>query len=128
MFDKWMFALRNLSRLLERPKALQERVFEKFFRQAEIASYSPEELRDYEESVKIYRDLINVVDSAERRGLNKGRAEGRAEGRVEGLAEGEAKGRAEERLANARGLKANGVPLDIIAKSLALTKEEIDLL
>jgi conserved hypothetical protein (putative transposase or invertase) len=27
MFDKWMFALRNLSRLLERPKALQERIF-----------------------------------------------------------------------------------------------------
>ena len=29
MFDKWMFVLRNLSRLLDRPKALQDRVFDK---------------------------------------------------------------------------------------------------
>lgn len=50
--------------------------------------------------------------------------------------EGEAKGREEERLANARrraeerkadalSLKANGVPLDVIAKSLSLTDEEM---
>lgn len=41
------------------------------------------------------------------------------------LAEGRAEGRAEERLANARSLKENGVPLDVIAKSLSLTDEEI---
>jgi len=44
-----------------------------------------------------------------------------AKGRVEGLAEG----RAVEKLANARSLKGNGVPIDIIAKSLGLTPEEI---
>lgn len=27
MFDKWLFVLRNLSRLMERPASLQERVF-----------------------------------------------------------------------------------------------------
>jgi hypothetical protein len=41
MFDKWMYVLRNLSRLLERPKALQDRVFQKVFEQAEIAQYPP---------------------------------------------------------------------------------------
>jgi hypothetical protein len=40
----------------------------------------------------------------------------------------EQKGRAEERLANARSLKANGVPLDVIVKSLGLSKDEIDKL
>ena len=64
MFDKWLFVLRNLSRLLERPAALQERVFEKLFKQAEIAKFSPEERQDYEESVKIYRDLKNSLDTA----------------------------------------------------------------
>ena len=44
---------------------------------------------------------------------------------LEGIEEGLAKGRTEERLANARSLKENGVPLDIIAKSLSLTDEEI---
>ena len=65
MFDKWLFVLRNLSRLLERPAALQERVFEKLFKQAEIAKFSPEERQDYEESVKIYCDLKNSLDTAE---------------------------------------------------------------
>ena len=39
--------------------------------------------------------------------------------------EGIEEGRAKERMNNARKLKENGVPLDIIAKSLSLTDEEI---
>ena len=46
----------------------------------------------------------------------------------EGMKKGEAKGRAEERLANARSLKENGVSVDVIAKSLGFTAEEIDAL
>ena len=34
-------------------------------------------------------------------------------------------GRAEERIANAQSLKENGVPIDVIAKSLSLTDEEL---
>lgn len=49
------------------------------------------------------------------------RIEGHAEGRVVGIEEG----RAKEKLNNARSLKANHVPIDIIAKSLGLTEEEI---
>ena len=37
-------------------------------------------------------------------------------------------GRTDERLANARSLKANNVPLDVIAKSLNLSLEEIEKL
>ena len=39
--DKWMFVLRNLAQLLERPAALQERVFKRLFEQAEIARFTP---------------------------------------------------------------------------------------
>ena len=39
-----------------------------------------------------------------------------------------AEGRAEERIANALSLIANGVPKDVIIKSLGLTPEEIELL
>ena len=38
--DKWLYALKNLPRLLERPKALQERIFAKFFKVAEVANFS----------------------------------------------------------------------------------------
>ena len=112
MFDKWLFVLRNLSRLLDRPAALQERIFTKLFEQAEIARFTPQERQDYEESIKVYRDLTNVVRTAERKGREAGLAEGRAEGR------------AEERMANARSLKENGVPMAIIVKSLGLTPDE----
>ena len=59
-------------------------------------------------------------------GRAEGREEGRAEGREEGRAEGREEGRAEERMANARSLKANGVPTDVIAKSLGLDAREIE--
>ena len=75
-----MFALRNLSHLLDRPRALQDRVFDKFFEQAEIAKYSDDERQEYESSVKDYRDYINTLDTAHQRGWAEGKAEGRAEG------------------------------------------------
>lgn len=106
MFDKWMFALSNLARLLERPKALQERIFSRLFEQAEIAHFTPEEQREYVASKKDYWDNYSIVTTAH----NKGRAEGRAE----------------ERLMNAKSLLDHGVSLDLISKSLSLTDEEIE--
>ena len=50
MFDKWLFVLRNLSRLMERPVALQERVFTRLFEAAEIARFSRPDLVAYEDS------------------------------------------------------------------------------
>jgi len=105
MFDKWLFALRNLTRLMERPKALQERIFTRLFEQAEIAKLNPQELLDYEESVKVYRDLFNVVNTAER----KGREEGRAE----------------EKMDIARKMKNMGMDVDLIAQATGLTAEDI---
>ena len=48
MFDKWMFALHNLARLMERPAALQERIFKRLFEQAEIARFNENERREYQ--------------------------------------------------------------------------------
>ena len=56
LFEKWVFVLKNLSRLLERPAALQERVFNRLFEAASIARFTPKQLREYEDSVKAYRD------------------------------------------------------------------------
>ena len=124
MFDKWMFVLRNLSRLLDRPKALQDRVFDKLFRQAEIAKYTVDERRQYEASLKEYWDYTSTMDTAfmkgEKTGLEKGREEGRAEGREEG--------REEERLSKARRMKSDGIAVEMIAKYTGLTIDEINAL
>ena len=116
MFDKWMFVLRNLSRLLERPQALQDRVFDKLFRQAEIAKYSEAERRQYEASLKEYWDYTSTMDTVYRKGENKGREEGRAEGLAEGLA------------VVARNLKAMGLAVEDIMKATGLSAEEIGTL
>lgn len=83
MYDKWLFVLKNLTRLMERPASLQERVFARFFEQAEIARFTVDESRNYEESLKQFRDMHNVVNSAERRGRAEGREEGRKDVQLE---------------------------------------------
>ena len=136
MFDKWLYVLRNLSRLMERPAAHQERVFARLFEQAEVAKLSPGDLLDYEESVKVYRDLINVVETARQKGersgmemgLEKGRAEGLEKGRAEGRAEGITEGIHQASMENARRMKADGLPVEMIAKYTGLSEEEITTL
>ncbi len=120
MFDKWMFALRNLSRLLERPQSLQERIFKRLFDQAEIAQFTVEERREYAESVKDYWDYYSTMKTAHEKGLAEGVAKGRAEG--------EAIGRADAINENARRMKADGMANELIAKYTGLTIEEIELL
>ena len=47
---------------------------------AEIAKFTPEELREYEDSLKTYRDLKNSLDTAEEKGETKGEAKERVIG------------------------------------------------
>ena len=77
MFEKWLFVLRNLSRLMERPKALQERIFTKLFEAAEIAKFTKTEYDSYEESLKIYRDWKNTIDTRRTQGRTERRRKNR---------------------------------------------------
>jgi len=63
-FDKWFFVLKNLHKLDRLPENLQEKVFERVFEVAEIAKFTREEYRSYEDSLKYYRDLKNSLDTA----------------------------------------------------------------
>lgn len=63
-FDKWLYVFRHLSQLQDRPQPLQEKIFQKLFEAAEIARFSPKEREIYEDSLKYYRDMKNVVDTA----------------------------------------------------------------
>ena len=108
MYDKWLFVLKNLTRLMERPATLQERVFTRLFEQAEIARFTPDESRIYEESLKQYRDMRNTIASAKR--------EGREEGRIETNRE------------NARKMKELKIAIDVISQVTGLSNKEIESL
>lgn len=130
MYDKWMYVLKNLSALMERPRALQERVFTRLFEQAEIAKFNPDELRLYEDSINAYRDIVNAINTAkkdsfaegEAKGIEKGRAEGMAEGRAEGIAEGINM----RNMQIAKNLLRMGMSVADIAESTGLTAQDIE--
>ena len=76
--DKWLFILRNLANLSDPPpKPLQETVFSELFEVAAIANFSRLEQDSYQNSLKYYRDMNNVVDTARQEGVKKGLEEGR---------------------------------------------------
>ena len=110
LFDKWLYAIKNLASLLERPKALQEAVFERLFEQAEIAKFTPNELYDYRESQKDFWDMYAVTETAEKKGREEGLKEGRAEGVME----------------VARKMKAAGMSSELISQMTELSIDEID--
>ena len=67
----------------------------------EIAKFTPVELKEYEDSLKTYRDLKNSFDTAEEKGESK------------------------EKKATIRRLLASGAAVDIIAVATGLTQDEV---
>ena len=71
----------------------------------------------------VYRERVFYDD-----GFNKGKIEGRDEGLAEGRAEGRAEGIKEANRENARRMKADGMPAELIAKYTGLTVEAVNSL
>lgn len=86
--------------------------------EAEIASFTHTELKEYEDSLKAYRDIKNSLDTA--------KDEGRAEGMAKGMAEGMAKGRVETLNKMVSEMKREGLGYDLIEKLTGLTQKDID--
>jgi len=66
--DKWLFVLKNLSKLNDRPQSLQGKVFEMLFQLAEIKQLTKEEMREYRKSILKYRDVRDAVGLAREEG------------------------------------------------------------
>ena len=87
---------------------------------AEIAKFTPQEMREYETSKMAYPDIKNSVDTAKR--------EGKQEGLAEGIEIGMAKGREEgkhEATETAQRLLAMGLSAEQVAKPTQLPLEII---
>lgn len=128
-FEKWLYVLKYLPTLEDRPAALRERIFEKLFKQAEIAQFSPEERDAYEDSLKYYRDLKNVIDTAWEEGKEEGFEEGLERGREEGLEkgreEGEQMGIKMGKIEIARKLLSQGMSREQVQEMTGLDEEEM---
>lgn len=111
--DKWFYIFRYLHELQEVPTVLHEAIFLKLFEVAQIACFNPEERQAYEDSLKYYRDLKNVTDTAEQKG--------REEGISLGLERGVELGKQQAVLA----LQQNGFDAAFIAKNLNLPLDAV---
>ena len=110
-FEKWLFVLKNLHKLNKIPDQLKEERFEKLFAIAEVAHFTREELKSYEDSKKFYRDIKNSMDTA----FEEGKVEGKEEGKEEGLKQGELKGLKKGRIEGVKEGKLKGMNLGMKA-------------
>ena len=107
-------------RTLHERTPYHKKMFTKLFEEAEIAKFTPTELKEYEDSLKAYRDVKNSIDTA----LEKGREEGMAKGMEIGIA----KGMEKEKLTTARRLLSMGLSEEQVATATELPLEEIQKL
>ena len=107
--DKWLYLLKNMSTLLERPAGLRDRIFGRLFDVAEYARLDDEERKNYVESMNTARDTYNQIDYA----LNKGIGIGLEMGCEKKACE------------IAQKMITKGLDVDTIADLTGLTKEAV---
>ena len=99
--DRFLYMMKNLPTFVETPELWDDDYFQEMMREAEYAKMTEQERWEYALSMKGKRDYQNTIDYAREEGMEK------------------------QMLIDARNLKANGVPVDIIAKSLGLSEEQV---
>ena len=80
--------------------------------------------KEYEDSLKAYRDVKNSIDTA----LEKGREEGLAKGLAKGLEKGREEGMEKEKISTARRLLSMGLSEEQVSTATELPLEEIQKL
>ena len=104
--DKWLYFIKHLEDFQNIPEIFNDSIFIQAFEKAEIAKYNADEMYDYQQSLKVFRDNKNTFDYAKETAFD------------EGLTEGIIK--------VAKALKQNGVLMDIIIKTTGLSENEIN--
>jgi len=102
--DKWLYFIKHLEDFQTIPSIFSDEVFSQAFEKAELAKFGQTELASYENSLKIYRDLKGVIDTA----FDEGKLEGKLE--------------------VAKSAKQIGLKVEDIIKLTGLTKEDIEKL
>ena len=95
--------------------------FDRLFEEAEIAKFTPQEMREYETSKMAYRDIKNSVDTAMREGI----AEGMELGMKQGMEKGRTEGKHAATTETAQRLLEMGLSAEQVAKATQLPLEII---
>jgi predicted transposase/invertase (TIGR01784 family) len=103
-FDKWIYFLKKLETFDDIPAILNEPIFEKAFKTAEVANMTPEQRDEYEQSRLSYLEVKEAINTAELDGYKRARIE------------------------MARQMKKEGFDKETIKRLTGLSDEELDKL
>ena len=127
--DKWLYLLKNMSNLLERPERLRDRIFTKLFDVAELAQLDDKDRTNYIKSMNTERDTYNQIEYARETGREEGhkvgKEEGLKEGKEEGLKEGREEGAKQKSFDIAKRMLEKGIETETISELTGLTEKEI---
>jgi len=121
--DKWFYFLKNLDSLNDIPLIYKdEKVIIDAFKKAEYLNLPKEDKDSYFQSLKVYRDLHNVIDTAESEGIKKGIELG-----IEiGVEKGKIEGELQKSIEIAMNLIKLNLSLSDISKATGLSLDEIE--
>ena len=137
LYDKLIYALKNMSNWNRMPDALKEQVFEHLARLVAVADLSEENRIAYDKALDRYR-VNQIVEEDERRkneemrrkaaeeGMKEGLKEGIREGIKEGMEKGMEKGEQKKQIEIARKMREDGISIDIIIKYTGLQSSDIE--
>ena len=98
--DKWLFFIKYLEDFQTIPSIFTDEIFTQAFEKAELAKFGQAELDSYENSLKTYRDLKGVIETAFDEGI----------------------------ITVAKKLKQKGMEIEFIIEMTGLPKEKIESL
>ncbi len=112
-FEKWLFSIRNMHTLLDRPEGIEGTVLDELYNEANLAAWPPQKRSNYER-IMGHKDDYELY-------VQEQKEEAAAEARIAALAEG----REDANRQTARNLLELNVDLDLISKATGLSVEEI---
>ena len=127
--DRWIYLLKHMETIVKLPWPEKNPVFQRLAEISDLGSLSREERMKYDEAIRKYRDTLCVMQSQLDEGIQIGRDQGIQIGIEKGRQQTlvEAQMQIQQNLASvARNLKAQHVPLDVIASSTGLSIQEIE--
>lgn len=123
--DKWMYLLKNLAKLKERPAVFEDEIFTRLFEAAEIAGLTKDELEQYEHDIMNENDYRNALDFAKKKGMLEGHKKGMQQGVQQGIRQGMQQGMQRGIMQVARTMLSSGMDADSVAALTGLSKEQI---
>ena len=112
-FERWIYILKHMETLERMPFKAQNMIFGRLEEVCNLNSLSRQERLNYDESLKVYRDGVAVIEYAVQRG------------RKEGMEKGIEKGREETIAVSIRTMKNAGLDASTIARYLAISPDEV---